>query len=197
MHFRIQYRRPDCGRSDSGRDLSLTPAVSLVWRIARGCQSSPVASGLAQNPGDRQSEAAELNLQGIDRYQQGQWQAALAVFEQSRQISRELGDLKAEGYALFNIGKAYEKLGHKELALDFYWEVLEIADQIGNKATSNAEYQIFCQTEFGAELCDPENKPIDCLGENNAAAASTIFDEDDSDNIIVEQPSEDKGKGEF
>jgi len=155
------------------------------WAIAPGGSRSRIAPAIAQSNSQTEAETAiRVNKEGIAHYQNGEWSAALASFEQALQIYQEIRDVRGEGYVLFNLGRVYEKLGRKEEALDTYWEVLQIADKISNQATFNAEYEVYCNTEFGAELWQPDDEPIDCLKESTEGSVTILFDEDAEANII-------------
>lgn len=151
----------------------------------RGINEWAIAPAIAQSNSETEAETAiRLNREGIEHYQNEAWSEALTAFEQALLIYQKNRDVRGEGYVLFNLGRVYEKLGRKEEALDTYWEVLQIADKISNKATFNAEYEVYCHTEFGAELWQPDDEPIDCLKESTEGAAIMLFDEDAEANII-------------
>lgn len=144
-----------------------------------------IATAIAQSTTPTQADnAIRLNQEGIEHYQNEELSQALVAFEQALQIYHEINDYRGEGYVLFNLGKVYEKLGRKEEALDAYWEVLQIADRMGNRATFNAEYEVYCNTDSGSQLWEPEDQPIDCIKESSEASTTILFDEDAEDQII-------------
>jgi tetratricopeptide (TPR) repeat protein len=144
-----------------------------------------IAPAMAESITDSQVETAmQLNQTGIEHYQNEQWSEALVSFEQALQIYQAIGDVRGEGYVLFNLGKVYEQLGRKEDALDAYWEVLQIADNISSRSTFNAEYEVYCNTESGSELWEADDRPIDCIQESSEADTIILFDEEAEDQII-------------
>lgn len=162
------------------------PVASLrsVWQLGIP-RKWAIAPAMAESITDNQAETAmQLNQTGIEHYQNEQWSEALVSFERALQIYQAIGDVRGEGYALFNLGKVYEQLGRKEDALDAYWEVLQIADNINSRATFNAEYEVYCNTESGSELWEPGDRPIDCIKESSEADTIILFDEDAELQII-------------
>lgn len=169
-------------------DLLSIASKRSEWVIPPGGLFSPMAPAMAESGRQTEAETAmRLNREGIKHYQNEAWSEALAAFEQALSIYQKIGDVRGEGYVLFNLGRVYEKLGKKEEALDNYWEVLQIADQISRQATLNAEYEVYCHTDSGAELWNPDDEPIDCLKESTEGSATILFDEDAEANIISNQ----------
>lgn len=78
------------------------------------------------------SRAIELNHQGENLYNAGQYADAIAAFEQALTIMQRLGYRSNEGILLSNIGAAYEAEGQFVKALDLDNQALVIAQQTGN-----------------------------------------------------------------
>nr|WP_286167491.1 tetratricopeptide repeat protein [Arthrospira platensis] len=69
----------------------------------------------------------------------GRYQEAIAFYQKSLEIARDIGDRKNEAASLNNLGNAYYSLGRYPEAIAFYQQSLEIARDIGdqkNEATS-------------------------------------------------------------
>ncbi|MEH2141859.1 tetratricopeptide repeat protein [Nostoc sp.] len=63
----------------------------------------------------------------------GQYQRAIEFFQQSLDISREIGDRNGEGISLIGLGNAYYSLGQYQQAIEFYQQSLEISREIGGR----------------------------------------------------------------
>ena len=74
---------------------------------------------------ERKTRADRFYQQGLEQLNKKQSQAALQTFQQVLTIRRQLGDRKGESLALFQIGKAYEQLGQKNRAQQYYREARE------------------------------------------------------------------------
>ncbi len=82
----------------------------------------------------RLSEADRLLQQGIQQYNQNQFQRAINSWEQALQLYRAGGDRAGEGRALGNLGTAYLVLGDYHRAIEFFEQHLAISQTIGNWA---------------------------------------------------------------
>jgi tetratricopeptide (TPR) repeat protein len=58
---------------------------------------------------------------------------AIEFHEQALVIDREIGDRRAEGVVLGNLGVAYAALGETRRAIEFYEQYLAIAREIGDR----------------------------------------------------------------
>ncbi len=63
----------------------------------------------------------------------GQYQRAIDFYQQSLEISREIGDRGGEAASLSHLGTAYKSLGQYQRAIDFHQQSLEIRREIGNR----------------------------------------------------------------
>jgi len=66
-------------------------------------------------------------------HSQGRYEEALARYEESLAISREVGDRSGEGTTLNNIGEVFRLLSRHEDALARYEESLAILREVGNR----------------------------------------------------------------
>ncbi|HEY9817908.1 MAG TPA: CHAT domain-containing protein, partial [Candidatus Obscuribacterales bacterium] len=63
----------------------------------------------------------------------GQYQEAIALYEQRLVIAREIGDRRGEGAALGNLGNAYRNVGQYQEAIALYEQQLVITREIGDR----------------------------------------------------------------
>lgn len=81
---------------------------------------------------DRQAEAERLHQEGMEQFDQEQFPAALAKFQQALTIYKEIGDKVAVGRTLNNIGMVYGRLQQTEQAIACLQQALAINRKIGN-----------------------------------------------------------------
>jgi len=62
----------------------------------------------------------------------GQYERAIAFFQQSLDIAKEIGDIRGESISLNNLGNAYNSLGQYERAIAFFQQSLDIKKDIGD-----------------------------------------------------------------
>ena len=62
----------------------------------------------------------------------GQYERAIAFYQQSLNIAKEIGDIQGESNSLKNLGNAYNYLGQYEKAIAFHQQSLDIAKEIGD-----------------------------------------------------------------
>ena len=62
----------------------------------------------------------------------GQYERAIAFFQQSLDIKKDIGDIQGESNSLIGLGNAYNSLGQYERAIAFYQQSLDIAKEIGD-----------------------------------------------------------------
>lgn len=117
--------------------------------------------------------------EGETYYQDGEFEQALEKFQQVLKMRIEMGDLVAEGRALFYIGATYEKLGDLEKAKDYYWEVLGVAEEIVDRNKAKKTNSMLCKTVKGKEMLKNEKKQIefDCY-EGDSSSVTLLLDED-------------------
>ncbi|BAY99870.1 TPR repeat-containing protein [Tolypothrix tenuis PCC 7101] len=87
----------------------------------------------AQTAQNQKDEADRLNKQGIQQYSRGQFQEALATFQQALDIQKQIGDRSGVGATLNNIGLVYSRLGQYSKALEHYQQALAISQQINDQ----------------------------------------------------------------
>ena len=63
----------------------------------------------------------------------GDARRAIEFYEQALEIEKEIGDRRAEGSILGNLGNAYADLGDARRAIEFYEQRLVIAREIGDR----------------------------------------------------------------
>ncbi len=80
-----------------------------------------------------EKEASEIFQQGLQQYENKQFQEALKTFKKILIICQKIGDKKAEGEVLNNIGTVYRYLDKYSQALDYLQKSLAIKKQIGDK----------------------------------------------------------------
>jgi tetratricopeptide (TPR) repeat protein len=62
----------------------------------------------------------------------GQYERAIAFFQQSLDIKKEIGDIQGESISLIGLGNAYNSLGQYERAIAFHQQSLDIFKEIGD-----------------------------------------------------------------
>ncbi|MFN6366056.1 MAG: tetratricopeptide repeat protein [Aphanizomenon sp.] len=62
----------------------------------------------------------------------GQYERAIAFFQQSLDIKKDIGDIRGESISLNNLGNAYNSLGQYQRAIAFYQQSLDIFKDIGD-----------------------------------------------------------------
>jgi len=81
----------------------------------------------------RENTASILSMMGLAYVDTEQPKRALALFEQTLSIAREIGDQDGEAISLNNVALAYHNMGHLEQALAMYEQALPIAREVGNR----------------------------------------------------------------
>ncbi len=82
--------------------------------------------------GDRRAESTILGNLGSDSVRLGETKKAIAYYERQLQIAREIGDRRAEGFALTGFGIAYKSLDANK-AIGYSEQGLIIAQEIGDR----------------------------------------------------------------
>ena len=101
------------------------------WQRALAIYRNPtIQSAFPQE--SRQGEGDALGSLGLAYANLGQYQEAVALYEQQLIITREIGDRQGEGAALGNLGLVYTDLGQYQEAVALYEQHLVIARAIGN-----------------------------------------------------------------
>jgi tetratricopeptide (TPR) repeat protein len=73
---------------------------------------------------------ASLTSLGNAHYSLGQYERAIAFYQQSLDIAKEIGDIRGESNSLNNLGNAYDSLGQYQRAIAFHQQSLDIAKDI-------------------------------------------------------------------
>ncbi|MEM6432631.1 MAG: tetratricopeptide repeat protein, partial [Cyanobacteria bacterium P01_D01_bin.115] len=85
-----------------------------------------------------ETEADRLFNQGYDLALQGQFEAAISLYEQALAIYQEMSDRAGEMLTLLNLGLAHNAFGQYEQAISFYEPLLNFAQE----DTANTESQL-------------------------------------------------------
>ena len=88
---------------------------------------------IAQTTDARKTEADRLFQQGIQQFQTRQLPAALNSWEQALQIYRAIKNRQGEGWALGNLGNAYNSVGNYAKAIEYTQQSLAIAREIKDR----------------------------------------------------------------
>jgi CHAT domain-containing protein/tetratricopeptide (TPR) repeat protein len=81
----------------------------------------------AQTTSDRKTEADRLLNQGLQQYQNSQFESALKTWQQALTIYREIKNRQGEGQSLGNLGATYIFLRKYDKAIEYHLQHLEIA----------------------------------------------------------------------
>ncbi|WP_271254689.1 CHAT domain-containing protein [Pseudanabaena sp. Chao 1811] len=111
--------------------LGIAIAVLLVSLPVQGVISEATMAQAA--PEDRKVNADQLLNLGRQKYQAGQFESALQVWQQALAVYRAIKDRQGEGKSLDNLGKAYESLGKYDEAIASHTKSLEIAKELGER----------------------------------------------------------------
>ena len=102
------------------------------------------------NKVDRQTVAVIMHNLGVLHQDRGEYEAALAKYEESLKIAEELGDRAGVANSLHQIGNLHYLRGEYEAALAKYEESRKIAEELGNRAGVASSLhqigQLFAQT---------------------------------------------------
>ncbi|MEY3305233.1 MAG: tetratricopeptide repeat protein [Pseudanabaena sp.] len=74
-----------------------------------------------------------LNRLGNCYYSLGQYEKAIALYEQYHDISEEIGDRQGVANSLGNLGLCYDSLGQYEKAIAYLQQCLEIKEEMGDR----------------------------------------------------------------
>jgi tetratricopeptide (TPR) repeat protein len=90
---------------------SLLISMTYPLQVVGNTWGSDAALAQAQTREQRNDEALRLYQVGVQQLNKGQFQEALAIFEQALAIFREIRNRQGEGTTLNNIGAVYNSLG--------------------------------------------------------------------------------------
>ncbi|MBE9078497.1 tetratricopeptide repeat protein [Romeria aff. gracilis LEGE 07310] len=129
-------RNDDSGESSNSK---LTVILPEAGRYIIGAAAPPGQAGSYQLTAQigtetdlRQTEAAQLNQQGVAAYNRSDYPEALDYYQQALAIRQEIGDRRGEGTTLNNIGNVYSIIGDYNQALDYYQQALAIRQEISH-----------------------------------------------------------------
>lgn len=88
----------------------------------------------ARQTDDLFSEGAALNNLGRVFYQQGQWDEAIAMYEQASQIAEKIGNQDGKVASLCNLASIYSQQQRWEEAQRIYEQCIEINRSLGDRA---------------------------------------------------------------
>ena len=100
--------------------------VEIYEKLVQGWQPN-------LQPEDKSDYASSLNNLGIAYSSQGEYQRAIDHFQQSLEITREIGDRNGEARSLGSLGLAYSSQGDYQRAIDHFQQSLKIQQQIGDR----------------------------------------------------------------
>jgi class 3 adenylate cyclase/tetratricopeptide (TPR) repeat protein len=83
--------------------------------------------------GDLGGQARVLNNLGIEAYYEGRWDAALDLYERSRELRRRTGDAVEVALQTNNIGEIWSDQGRLEEAEALFRQALEVGEAAGNE----------------------------------------------------------------
>lgn len=131
MVARIGFRLSKA-RHSLFRHLPLLWVVSAVFYLCSGLSLPAYAAPPGQGD-DVKAQAYALLREGVDLYNQGDFQGALEKLQTALPLLREVNDLVGEAAALGNIGAVYVAMGQQEQALNYLEQALIITRQVGDR----------------------------------------------------------------
>ncbi len=109
----------------------LQEARAIDEELGNVSSDPETALATARATGDRAGESRALISQGDDYAAEGQYQQAIAAYEEGMQIARDIGTPREESLALVGLGNAHRDLGDYPQALEYYQQGLATAREIG------------------------------------------------------------------
>jgi tetratricopeptide (TPR) repeat protein len=118
-------------RNSLGADAAFRQAEALrrmgtAESLQKSVERYGVAAPLYHAAGDRKTEAASLNRRGMAYRALGDKAKALANFEQSLTIRRDIKDISGEAATLNNMGEVYDSQGDRLRALAAFEQALQV-----------------------------------------------------------------------
>lgn len=152
--------------------------------------SPAFAQDISYSQSNSQSEIDKLLKEGEAYYQNWEYEKALKKFEQVLKLREQMSDKAAEARALFYVGATYNKLQQGEKALDYYWEVMAVAEEASNPKEFEKITKYLCRNQAGKQFLKKEkflqtqNFDVDkyCEGipwEGDSSSVTLLLDEDD------------------
>jgi CHAT domain-containing protein/Tfp pilus assembly protein PilF len=94
-----------------------------------------------------QAEVVKLIKQGITQYQQGQTEAAIAIYQEALLLARRYSFKEYEAILLAASGRVYNDISQPEKALEYFTQALlilrEVKDRIGEAVTLNNMGEVY------------------------------------------------------
>jgi len=87
----------------------------------------------AQQRGEKKYMAGALNIQGASLWIRSELDKAIAFFERSLNIHREIGNRQGMATTLGNIGLIHKGQGHHAKAIEYYAQSLRISEELGDR----------------------------------------------------------------
>jgi two-component system, NtrC family, sensor kinase len=120
---------------------------------------------LASKNNFKKGLALALNVKGRALAQQGNFQEAILVFDQSLKQYQDIKDQTGEANILSNLGSIYFMTGNSSKALELHFQSLKIAEEIGNELRIGTSYNnlgtVYHQNSTTeAEALDSYNKAL-------------------------------------
>ena len=161
----------------------ITTALVLNFSAIDGLHQGEkleILPAFAQDVSYNESQVDKLLKEGDEYYQNWEYEKALKAFQQVLELRREMGDLAAEGRALFYVGAAYEKLGKGEKALDYFWEILGVVDEMNNPDQAEVVRKYLCFTPAAKKILSGEGYNLEtyCTIETESSSVTLLLDED-------------------
>ncbi|MDK2411717.1 tetratricopeptide repeat protein [Aphanizomenon sp. 202] len=113
--------------------ITLLLSFAVSGKLKAVAVMSNLTLAQTQTTQNQKDEADRLTEKGTQQYKQGQFQAALATFQQALAIEKEIGDRAGVGSTFNKIGGIYDSLGQYPKALDYYQQALAIIQKIGDR----------------------------------------------------------------
>ncbi|HBW90070.1 MAG TPA: hypothetical protein DEG17_14615 [Cyanobacteria bacterium UBA11149] len=102
-------------------------------RLGVDWQFLPQTQVLAQTPEELKGQADQLFNQGNQQYNTSQFEAALQSWQAALVIYQKINYRQGEGWALGNLGIAYDALGDYTKAIEYHQQCLAIAREIKDR----------------------------------------------------------------
>ena len=138
---------------------------------------------------------AQLVQQGIDRYQAGNYPAAIAVLKTALTQYQQNHDRPNTAIVLENIARAAQQLGQSDQAITYWQQAISLYQQLGNSAklgralTEQAQayttlgqpktaIALLCHEIEPADLDESPNQSVTCVAKSALQLAQTTHDKE-------------------
>jgi tetratricopeptide (TPR) repeat protein len=118
-------------RGEEGKNKSIEEFLDLQGFYRQYAQLYEQISEGSQREQDCYHKS--LNRLGLCYKNLGQYKKAIAFYQQSHDISEEIGFRQGVAMSLGNLGVCYNSLGQYEKAIGYHQQSLEIEEKIGNR----------------------------------------------------------------